>query len=77
MLTNVSLTRGTTGPPYTNSYAECLQNRRPNGLDVGRALTPIEFDHLLSRTRRQLFAQLGIDADIHVGTPLKLASVSC
>ncbi|KAG2431447.1 hypothetical protein HXX76_009462 [Chlamydomonas incerta] len=52
---------------------ECLQNKRPNGIDVGRGLTPIEFDHLLSRTRRQVHAQLGHDAEVHVGTLLKLA----
>ncbi|KAG2431438.1 hypothetical protein HXX76_009453 [Chlamydomonas incerta] len=50
----------------------CLSNSKPDGIDVGRGLTPIEFDHLLSRTRHQLYAQLGVEADIHVGTPLKL-----
>ncbi|KAG2444931.1 hypothetical protein HXX76_001667 [Chlamydomonas incerta] len=52
---------------------ECLQNNRPGGLDVGRGLTPIEFDHLLSRTRHQLHAQLGHDATVHIGSQLQLA----
>ncbi|KAG2452261.1 hypothetical protein HYH02_003285 [Chlamydomonas schloesseri] len=55
------------------SWSECLVNRRPNGLDIGHGLLPVEFHHLLARTRHELAGLMGSEADIKIGTTVKLA----
>ncbi|PNW84347.1 hypothetical protein CHLRE_04g231222v5 [Chlamydomonas reinhardtii] len=55
------------------SFAECLVNKRLNGLDMGRGLLPVEFQHLLARTRHELAGLMGAEAEVRVGTPVRLA----